>query len=166
MNENLCFLLKSDMHMRPKRFNVLCSPTGSPDKTQLMCSKPIDVFYYVVQVGWITVPCPKAKLSLLIIKSFAEKKQSVISVASKTPLKTRLRICIYKTSLPHRPDDYIGFASSCPLTFYNEIATITWGNTIAAFHTHTTVYSSGSQHGSTPHRGHWRDWRGLGAKLV
>jgi len=40
----------------------------------------------------------------------------------------------------------------------------TWCNTIAAFHTHTTVYSSGSQHGSTPHRVHWCDWRGLGAK--
>ena len=24
------------------------------------------------------------------------------------------RICIYKTSLPHRPDDYTGFTSSCP----------------------------------------------------
>ena len=36
------------------------------------------------------------------------------SVALKTPLKTRLLICIYKTSLPHRPDDYIGFTSSCP----------------------------------------------------
>ena len=30
-------------------------------------------------------------------------------------------ICIYKTSLP---DDYIGFASSCPPTFYNKIATM------------------------------------------
>jgi len=25
-----------------------------------------------------------------------------------------LGICIHKTSLPHRPDDYIGFTSSCP----------------------------------------------------
>jgi len=38
----------------------------------------------------------------------------VISVALKTPLKTRLGICIYKTLLPHRVDEYIGFTSSCP----------------------------------------------------
>ena len=41
-------------------------------------------------------------------------KQSVISVALGTPLKTRLGMRIYKTSLPHRPDNYIGFTSSCP----------------------------------------------------
>ena len=46
----------------------------------------------------------------------------MISVALKTPLKTRLEICIYIISLPHRPDDYIGFTSSCPPTFYNKIA--------------------------------------------
>jgi len=33
----------------------------------------------------------------------------VISVALKTPLETRLGICIYKTSLLHRPDDYYWF---------------------------------------------------------
>jgi len=27
--------------------------------------------------------------------------------------KTRLGICIYKTSLPHRPDNYISFTWSC-----------------------------------------------------
>jgi len=31
-------------------------------------------------------------------------------------------MCICKTSLPHRPDGYIGFTSSCPSTFYNKIA--------------------------------------------
>jgi len=36
-------------------------------------------------------------ISLLISKSFVGVKQSVISVALKTPLKTRLGICIYKT---------------------------------------------------------------------
>jgi len=36
----------------------------------------------------------------------------VISVALKTSLKTRLGICIYIISLPHRPDDYIGFISA------------------------------------------------------
>jgi len=37
----------------------------------------------------------------------------VISVAFKTPLDTRLAICIYKTSLVHGFDDYIGFTPSC-----------------------------------------------------
>jgi len=46
----------------------------------------------------------------------------VISAALKKPLKTRLGNCIYIISLPNRPDDYIGFTSSCPPTFYNKIA--------------------------------------------
>jgi len=43
-------------------------------------------------------------------------KQRVISVAFKTlqNLETRLVICIYKTPLLHRPDDYIGFTPSLP----------------------------------------------------
>jgi len=41
--------------------------------------------------------------------------QSVISVAFKTPLETRLEICTYKIfSLLHRPNYYIGFTPSCP----------------------------------------------------
>jgi len=76
----------------------------------------------VVQPSWITVPCPRTKLRLLISKSFVGIKQSVTRVALKTRLKTSLGICIYKTSLPHRPDDYISFTSSCPPTFYNIIA--------------------------------------------
>jgi len=54
------------------------------------------------------------KVGLLVSKSFLGIKQSVISVILRTPLKTRLGICIYKTSLPHQPDNYIGFTSSCP----------------------------------------------------
>jgi len=76
----------------------------------------------VVQPSWTTVPCPTTKLSLLISKSFVEIKQNVISVAFKTPLKTKLGICIYKTSLPHRPEDYIGFTSSCPPHILQQIA--------------------------------------------
>jgi len=45
-----------------------------------------------------------------------------ISVAVKTHLEIRLGICIYKTSLLHRPDGYIGFTRNCPPTFYNKIA--------------------------------------------
>jgi len=76
----------------------------------------------VVQSSWTTVPCPTTKLSLLISKSFVGIKQSMISVTLKTPLKTRFGSCVYILSLPHRPDDYIGFTSSCPPTFYNKIA--------------------------------------------
>jgi len=46
----------------------------------------------------------------------------MICVALKTPLQMGLGIFIYKTSLLHRPDDYIGFTLSCPPTFYNKIA--------------------------------------------
>jgi len=28
---------KSDMHLRPMRFRVLCTPTDNSDKTQVMC---------------------------------------------------------------------------------------------------------------------------------
>ena len=38
----------------------------------------------------------------------------MIGVALKTPLEIRLGIYIYKTSFLHRPDDYIGFTTSCP----------------------------------------------------
>jgi len=40
-------------------------------------------------------------------------KYSVIRRAFKTSLETRLERCIYKTSLLHQPDDYIGFIPSC-----------------------------------------------------
>ena len=76
----------------------------------------------VVQPSWTTIPCPTTKLSLLISESYVGTKQSVISLALKTPLKTRLGICIYKTLLLHRVDDHIGFTSSCPPTIYNKIA--------------------------------------------
>jgi len=59
---------------------------------------------------------------ILICKSSARTKQSVNSVALKTPLEIRLGIFIYKTSLLHQPDDYIGFTPSCPPTFCNKIA--------------------------------------------
>jgi len=55
-------------------------------------------------------------------KPFVGIKQSVISIPLNITLKTRLWFCIYRTSLPHRPDDYIGFTSSCLPTMYNKIA--------------------------------------------
>jgi len=32
------FYFKSDMHVRPKRLSILCTPTDNSDKTQSMCS--------------------------------------------------------------------------------------------------------------------------------
>jgi len=32
------FYCKNDMHVRPMRFGILCTPSYSSDKTQLMCS--------------------------------------------------------------------------------------------------------------------------------
>jgi len=34
--KNDVFYYKSDMHVRPMRFSILCTPTESSDKTQLM----------------------------------------------------------------------------------------------------------------------------------
>ena len=45
----------------------------------------------------------------------------MISVAFKTPLKTRLGTCIYKTVHLNRPDDCIGFAPSCPTHFTTKL---------------------------------------------
>jgi len=36
--ETEVFYCKSDMHVRPMRFSILCNPTDSSDKIQLMCS--------------------------------------------------------------------------------------------------------------------------------
>jgi len=38
MHENRCVLLKNDKHVRPMRFSILCTPTDSSDKTQLVYS--------------------------------------------------------------------------------------------------------------------------------
>jgi len=83
----------------------------------------------LMEAGWTTVPCPATNVSILIqyVKSSARIKQSVINVALKTPLEIRLGICLNKTSLLHRPDDYIGFTPSWPPAFYIKIAPMfTW----------------------------------------
>jgi len=64
----------------------------------------------LMEAGWTIVPSPATNLSILACKSSARTKQSVLSVALKTPLEIRLRICI------------ICFTPSCPPTFYNKIA--------------------------------------------
>jgi len=95
--------LKSDVHMRPMRFNVLCTSTDSSDKTQVMCSTILLCLFYrrliVMQPSWTTVPCPTTKLSSLISKSFVGIKQSVISVALRTPLKNKIgNLCLQNST--------------------------------------------------------------------
>jgi len=50
-----------------------------------------------------------------------------------------LGICIYKTLLPHWADDYIGFTSSCPPTFYNKIAPMEPARMLAIWENHKTL---------------------------
>jgi len=50
----------------------------------------------------------------------------VISAALKTPLEIRLGICIYKTSLLHRPDDYTGFTPRCLSHFTTKLRPWLW----------------------------------------
>ena len=86
MHENRCVLLKSEMHVRPMRFTVLCTPTDSSDKTKgcvlLYWCASLYHSLIVVQPSWTAVPCPTTKSSLI--------KQRVISVALKTPLKNKI----------------------------------------------------------------------------
>jgi len=110
------FYCKSDMHVFQHAIQHFVHSNWQ------LWQNPIYVFYYtavlvyipntiLVEIGWTTVPCLTTNLSrpILICKSSARTKQSVISVAIKTHLEIRLGSCIYKTSLLHRPDDYIGF---------------------------------------------------------
>ena len=121
------FYCESDMHVRPMRFSILCTPTDSYDKTQLMCCTILLCLFASKcdingsRLNYCTVPCPATNLSILICKSSARTKQSVISVDLKTPPEIRLRICIYKTSLLHRSDNYIGFTPSSPPHFTTKL---------------------------------------------
>ena len=75
----------------------------------------------LMEAGWTTFPCPATNLSIFIFKSSARTKQSVIIVALKTRLETKLGICIYKSLLLHRPDDNTGFTPSCPPHFTTKL---------------------------------------------
>jgi len=120
MHENWSVLqyFKSDMHVRPMRFSISCNPADSSDKTNwcvlLYCCACLHPNTIIMETRWSTVPCPATHLSILICKSSARTKQSVIGISLKTNLEIRLGICIYQTSFLHRPNDYIGFTPSCP----------------------------------------------------
>ena len=119
------YYYKSDMQVRPTRFSILWTPSDSSDKTQLICYTILLCLFapntILIEAGWTTLPSPATNVSILTCKSSAKTKQSVISVALKTPLEIRLGICIYKSSLLHRPNDYTGFTPSCPPTFYKKL---------------------------------------------
>jgi len=75
----------------------------------------------VVQPSLTTVPCPTTKFTLIISKSFVGIKQRMISVALKTPLKTRLGMCIYKIHFRIGPMTILVLHQAVPPTFYNKI---------------------------------------------
>ena len=120
------------MHVRPMLFSILCTPTDSSDKTQLILSTILLCLfvskYDINRNRRNHNTLSSNKLGILIRNSSARINQSVISVAFKTPLQIRLGICTYKTSLLHRPDDYIGFTPSCHPTFYNKNAPMQMSN--------------------------------------
>ena len=105
MHENRCVLLESDMHVRPMRFTVLCTTTDSSDKSKLICSA-ILLFLFASQSA--------SSASKLNHSTMYKNKSKFINFCRDTAkrdqccfentLKTRLGICIYKTSPPHRPD--------------------------------------------------------------
>jgi len=108
------------------RFSTFCTPNDNSDKTHWCllryCCACLNPNTILMETGWTTVPCPATNLSILTCKSPTRTKQSVISVALKTHLEIKLGICMLKTLLLHRPNDYIGFTPSCPPTFYKKIA--------------------------------------------
>ena len=64
------------------------------------------------RLNYITVSGNKFKY--INMKIIYKGMCSSDSFALKKPLEVRLGICIYKTLLLHRPDDYVGFTPSCP----------------------------------------------------
>jgi len=92
------FYCKSDMHVRTMGFSILCTQTDSSDKTQLICSTILLCLFlskYDIngsRLNYSTVSSNKFKY--IKYKSSVRSKQSVISVALKTPVEIRLGICI------------------------------------------------------------------------
>jgi len=68
---------------------------------------------------------------------------SMISLALKTTLYTRLKICICKTLLLHRPGDFIDFTLNCPPTFCNKIAPMCAVISLPFIHVPSFTYRSG-----------------------
>ena len=87
------------MHMRPMRFNILCTPTDSSDKTQMMCSTILLCLftskYYInwCRLNYSTVPSNKFKY-INCIQIICTDKAKRDYVALKTPLEIRMGICI------------------------------------------------------------------------
>ena len=57
---------KSDMHVWPMQFSILCTPTDSSDKTQLVLYKIAVLIHiqirYLMEAGRTTIPCPATNL--------------------------------------------------------------------------------------------------------
>jgi len=118
------FYCKSEMHVRQMRFSILCTSTDSSDKTQLMHPTILLCLFtskYDIngsRLNYSTVS--RNKFKYINMKIIYKDMCCSDSVALITPLEMRLGICTYKTSLLHRPDDYVGFTPCCP-PFDNKI---------------------------------------------
>ena len=73
------FYCKSDMHVRPMRFSILCTPTDSSDKPNCCCLLYCCACLYpntiLMEAGWTTAPCTATNLSILMCKSSARTKR-------------------------------------------------------------------------------------------
>ena len=109
------------------RFTVLCTPADSSDKTQLMCSTILLCLFVsysdssATSLNYSTLSNNKTSFFLNHLQGYSK---ACLVLLREHLLKTRLGMCIYKTSFPHRPDNYFGLTSSCPPTFYHKIVPV------------------------------------------
>ena len=91
------FHCKSDRHVRPMRLSILYTTTDSSDKTQLICSSILLCLF----ASKYDIDGSSMNYSIVSSNRFKHikyvnhlQRQSVTSVALKTPLEIRLGICI------------------------------------------------------------------------
>ena len=85
------------MHVRPMQFSILCTPTDSSDKTQMMCFTStilLCLFTSKYDINGSRLNYSTAFSNKLIFKSSARTKEGVLSVALTKSLEIRLGICI------------------------------------------------------------------------
>ena len=75
-----------------------------------------------MEASLTTVPCPATNLSILMCKSSARTKQSVIGVALKTPPEIKLGSVYIKRHFCIDPMTILVSHQAVPPTFYNKIA--------------------------------------------
>jgi len=115
------------MHVRPMQFSILCTPTDSSDKTQLMCSTSttlLCLFTSKYDINGSRLNYSTVFSNKLIFKSCARTKQGVLIVALKKTLEIRWGICLYciKRHFCIDPMTILVVHQAVPPTFYNKFA--------------------------------------------